>query len=129
MAKRKKIKRGPGIQWMRGQDLSLGDELEYIRTKAAERTIHIVGIDTVVAFSTECGDAWLLDPVDHLAVRVARDGDCEPVTIVDTDNTFGIDWTGSYQIDGEIFVYLDHESKRVVAIYGYPTAEIARFCS
>ncbi|HTD16664.1 MAG TPA: hypothetical protein VK673_15885 [Chthoniobacterales bacterium] len=127
MAKRKKIKPGPGIQWIRGKDLSLADEIDYIRRKAAERTISIVGIGPLIAFSAESGDAWLLDPVDHLATRVARDGESESVSILETDKTFGIGWKGSYQIDGEFFVYLDHELPRVTSIHGYPTAEIARF--
>jgi hypothetical protein len=107
--------------------LSLADELEYIRSKAAERTICIVGIGPVIAFSAESGDAWLLDPVDHLAVRVARDGETEPVSILESDKTFGIAWKGEYQIDGDAFLYFDHESARVVTISGYPTEEIARF--
>jgi hypothetical protein len=127
MAKRKKIKREPGIQWIRGEDLSLADELEYIRSKAAERTICIIGIGPVIAFSAESGDAWLLDPVDHLAVRVARDGEIEPVSILESDKTFGIAWKGEYQVDGDAFLYFDHESPRVVTILGYPTEEIARF--
>ena len=88
-----------------------------------------MGIGRVIAFSTESGDAWLLDPVDHLAVRVVRDGKIEPVSILETDKTFGISWSGSYQIDGEFFAYLDHESSRVLSIHGYPTAEIVQFAS
>jgi hypothetical protein len=30
-------------------------------------------------FSTDTGDAWLLDPADRLAARVARGGDPEDV--------------------------------------------------
>ena len=115
------------MQWVRGEDLSLAEEINYIRRKAAERTISIVGIGPLIAFSTESGDAWLLDPVDHLAARVARDGERESVSILETDKNFCIGWGGSYQIDGEFFVYLDHELPRVTAIHGYPTAEIARF--
>jgi hypothetical protein len=38
-----------------------------------------------VLFSTETGDAWLLDPADQLAARVARDGDPEEVNFEETE--------------------------------------------
>ena len=126
MAKRKKIKRGEGIQWIRSKDMSVAHEVEYIQSKAAERTICIVGIGPVIAFSSESGDAWLLDPANHLAVPVARDGEIEPISILETDKTFAIPWKGSYQIDGELFIYLDRESTCVVSIHGYPTAQIVQ---
>ena len=41
-------------------------------------------------FSTETGDAWLLDPADRLAARLARDEMTEPIRIEETDTTFAI---------------------------------------
>src|SRR5215831_14306986 len=35
----------------------------------------IVTIGQLLLFSTETGDAWLLDPADRLAARLARDGE------------------------------------------------------
>ena len=49
----------------------LADEIHYIQRRAAARD----GRDQLVLFSTETGDAWLLDPSDHVAARLARDGD------------------------------------------------------
>jgi hypothetical protein len=43
-----------------------------------------------VLFSTETGDAWLLDPADRLAARLARDEMTEPIRIEETDTTFAI---------------------------------------
>jgi hypothetical protein len=82
-------------------------------------------VGPLALFSSETGDAWLLDPADHLAIRVARDGDPEPVHFEETDTNFAIEWTGNYHIDGELFVYTDRTSVRVVSIFGYPTARIA----
>jgi hypothetical protein len=47
-----------------------------------------------VLFSTATGDAWLLDRSDHLAARLARDGESEPVHHEDTDTAFTNGWTG-----------------------------------
>jgi hypothetical protein len=77
-------------------------------------------------FSTETGDAWLLDPSDQLATRLARDGDIEPFHIEENETTFTIDWKGRYRIEGAAFVYIDRKTGRLAAIYGYPTHKITQ---
>ena len=54
--------------------------------------------------STETGDAWMLDPSDQLAARLARDGDPEPIDFEETDTNLAIGWKGNYRIDGRAFV-------------------------
>ena len=78
-------------------------------------------------FSTDTGDAWLLEPQDHLAVQLARDGDPEDIYFEETDTSFAIGWKGNYRIDGDAFVYIDQDSRRIVAILGYPTRRIAEW--
>jgi len=63
-----------------GKSFHLADEVRYIQRRAAEHDERIVSVGQLVLFSTETGDAWLLDALDHLAARVARDGDPEPIT-------------------------------------------------
>jgi hypothetical protein len=48
-------------------------------------------------FSTETGDAWIIERDDHLALRLARDGDQEPFHIEETDSSLAIDWKGHYR--------------------------------
>jgi hypothetical protein len=57
-------------------------------------------IGQLILFSTKTGDAWLLDPADQLAARLAREGDSEPIPIEETDTTFAIGWKGRYRIEG-----------------------------
>jgi hypothetical protein len=123
---RKTINRGPGKRQVAGKDFCLVDEVRYIQRRAAEHTGRFVTIGPLALFSTETGDAWLLDPADHLAARIARDGDPEPVHLEETETNFAIGWKGNYRIDGKAFLYIDRESARVVAILGYPTDHIAR---
>jgi hypothetical protein len=123
---RKRIKRAPGKRLVDGKSFRLADEVRYIQRRAAEHDKRIVSVGQLVLFSTATGDAWLLDPVDHLAVRVARDGDPEPVRIEDTDTTFAVEWKGDYRIEGGSFVYVDGHSGRVTAILGYPTEKLAQ---
>ena len=124
---RKTIKRGPGRRPIEGKDFQLADEIRYIRRRAAEHDSRWVTVGRLALFSTETGDAWLLDAEDHLAARLARDGDREHVHFEETETRFAIGWKGKYRIDGEAFVYTDRDSGRVVTILGYPVRRIAEW--
>jgi hypothetical protein len=121
----KKIRRGPGKRMVDGKSFRLADEVRYIQHWAAEHDERVVSFGQIVLFSTESGDAWLLDASDQLALRVARDGDPEPIQIEDTDTTFAIGWKGQYRIEGAAFVYIDGDTRRTTAILGYPTHKLA----
>jgi hypothetical protein len=121
---RKTIKRGPGKRSLDGKDFRLSDEIDYIRNCAAKYDGRLVTVGPLALFSTDTGDAWVLDPADHLAARLARDGDPEEVYFEETDNNFAIGWKGNYQIDGDAFLYIDRDTARVTAILGYPTRRL-----
>jgi hypothetical protein len=73
-----------------GKDFRLADEVRYIQRRAAEHDSRVVSIDQVVLFSSESGDAWMLDPFRHLAVRLASDGYPQPIHIEETETTFTV---------------------------------------
>jgi len=123
---RKRIKRGPGQTIVEGSSFRLADEVRYIQHRAAEHDGRIVTFGQLALFSTETGDAWLLDTADHLAARLARDGDPEPTQIEDTETTFAIGWKGQYRIEGAAFVYTDSDTGRTTSILGYPTQKLAQ---
>jgi hypothetical protein len=123
---RKKIKGGPGKQAMVGKDFRLAKEIKYIQGRAAEHDGRFVSLRQLVLFSTQMGDAWMLDPSDRLAARLAREGDPEPIDILETETHFTLGWKGHYRIEGDAFVYIDRASGRVVTILGYPTTQIAQ---
>src|ERR1700719_330921 len=75
---RKPIRRGPGKRIVEGKSFRLADEVRYIQRRAGDYHGHIVTIGQLVLFSTETGDAWLLDPADRLAARLARGGGAGP---------------------------------------------------
>ena len=123
---RAKIRRGPGQRDMRGKDFRLADEIRYIQRRAAASDGRFVTVGPLALFSTDTGDAWLLDPADHLAARLARGGDPEPIQFEETDTNFAIGWKGNYSVDGDAFVFIDNDSARIVTILGYPTDRIAQ---
>ena len=120
------IRRGPGQRRISGEDFRLADEIRYIQRRAAEHDGRMVTIGPLVLFSTDTGDAWLLDPADHLATLLARDGDPEPIHFEETDTHFAIAWKGNYQLDGDAFVYVDRDTARGVTIFGYPVHRIRK---
>jgi hypothetical protein len=108
------------------EELDLAKEVRYIQRRAAERDGRFVTVGQLAFFSCETGDAWMLDPSDRLAARLARDGTPEPIDFEEAETTFTISWKGYYRIDDSAFVYTDQTSGRVVTIFGYPTTQIAQ---
>ena len=104
-----------------GKSFRLADEVRYIQRRAARHDGRVVSIGQLILFSTETGDAWLLDPSEQLAARLAHDGDPEPIHIDETDTTFAIGWKGRFCIDGPAFIYVDRDTGRTSTIRGYPT--------
>jgi hypothetical protein len=90
----KKIKGGPGKQRVAAKRLRLAQEIKYIQRRAAQYDASFVTAGPLVFFSTETGDAWMLDPSDQLAARLARDGDPEPIDFRESDTNFAIGWKG-----------------------------------
>jgi hypothetical protein len=123
---RRKIRRGAGKTALDGKDFRLGEEIDYIQSRAAEHDGRLVTVGPLVLFSIETGDAWLLDPADHRAARIARDGDPEELYFEETDSSFAIGWKGNYQIDGDAFIFIDRDTARVTTILGYPTRRLAQ---
>ena len=123
---RRTIKRGSARQVIDGKGVRLADEVRYIQDKAADHDGRIVTIGQLVLFSTDTGDAWLLDVTDRLATRLARDGDPEPIHLKENDTSFAIKWNGRYRIEGSAFVYADRNTGRVTTVLGYPTHKIAQ---
>ena len=109
---------------MDGKNFRLADEVRYILGRAAEHDGRVMTIGQIILFSTETGDAWLIEPSDPLAARLARDGDPEPFHIEENETTFTIDWKGRYRIEGDAFVYMDRETGRLATIHGYPTHKL-----
>jgi hypothetical protein len=123
---RRTIKRGRTAKQVDGKDFPLSDEIRYIQDKAADHDGRMITIGQLILFSTDTGDAWLLDVTDHLATRLARDGDPDPIHLEETDTSFAIEWKGQYRIEGAAFVYADRGTSRVTTILGYPAQKIAQ---
>jgi len=77
-----------------GKNWRLADEVRYIQRRAALHDGRLVSVGPLALFPTDSGDAWLLDPSEQLAVRLARDGEPEPVYIEETTTNFALPGPG-----------------------------------
>ena len=107
-----------------GGNFRLADEVRHVQRCAARHDGRIVTIGQLILFSTETGDAWLLDWEDGLAAPLARDGEPELIHIEETDANFTIEWKGTYRIEGAAFVFVDRNTRATRAILGYPTQKL-----
>ena len=110
-------------RWVSGKQLSLGAEVESIIERAQAGEVSVVTLGRLALFSAASGDAWLLDLDDHLGLPLANGGEDLPVHIEETDESFAIEWTHTYQIQGDTIVVMD-DSGRGRAIIGYPVRAI-----
>jgi hypothetical protein len=108
------------------ESLNLNKEVCSIQHRAAERDGRMVSVGPLVFFSTETGDAWMLEPAGQLATRLAVDADALPVSIEETETDYAIGWQGRYRIEGDAFIYEDRHSGRTTAIQGYPLKLLLR---
>ena len=115
---------GSDRRWIEGKDVHLADEIRYIQQRAAERDTRIVTIGPLLLFSAESGDAWMLDPADRRATRLAEAGNPRLARVEETEESFAVGGQGRYEIIGSAFVFSDNESGRVTTILGYPTRQI-----
>ena len=112
-------------QVVSGEEISVTREVSNIIQRAQAGDARIISLGSLVLFSTDTGDAWLLDPEDNLALCLARDGERQSFTVTETATSFGIEWNANYLIDGAAFIIAEH-SGRIRTVLGYPTREISR---
>jgi hypothetical protein len=61
-----------------GASFRLVQEVRYITRRAVDHDGRIVTIGQLTLFSSETGDAWIIDRDDHLALQLVRQGDPDP---------------------------------------------------
>lgn len=110
-------------QFLSPGKMNIAREVDYIIQRAREHDARLVVLASLVLFSTETGDAWILDPEENLALCLARDGEKQTFTVFDTTTQFGIEWTATYHIEGDTFIVREESGQKRIII-GYPTREI-----
>jgi hypothetical protein len=112
------------IQVCRGDEVSLADEARSIQSSALAGQGRVVKLDQIVFFSTETGDAWMLDPDNGCAVCLAREFEPRPIAIQETRASLAVGWNADYRIEDDAFTVAELNGS-VRTILGYPTEEFS----
>ena len=112
-------------QMLSRAEVNVTAEAEYIIGRAQQRDARLVTLGSIVFFSTDTGDAWMLDPEDGLALCLLRDGVKQDYMIAETESSLQIRWNAQYVVQDDAFTVATADG-RVRTIIGYPTEEIVR---
>jgi len=104
------------------EQIGMNREADYIIKRAQLYESRVVLINGLIFFSTQTGDAWILDPEDHLAICLARDGERQAFSILETPMRFQVAWEAQYHIDGDTFIMVTKDGD-IRTILGYPVRE------
>ncbi|MCD6366664.1 MAG: hypothetical protein J7L46_03890 [Bacteroidales bacterium] len=105
----------------------IASEANYIISCAKEYDARIVSFGPLLFFSTENGDAWMLDPEDSFAFCLAKECEPQAVNFDEIDENYKIEWTADYQIDDGVFHVFDRLTNKVTSYFQYPIHEILSF--
>ncbi len=98
-------------------------EIEYIIKRAYQCDGRVVRLGGLILFSTETGDAWILDKDDQLAICLVKDGEKQKYRLIDTPTQFGFDWECKYFIESDFFITIDEQGNQK-RIFGYPVKQL-----
>lgn len=124
--KKKRRKRKPSAtkkQVLRGEEISVCREAEYIIENAQRGEAKVVTLGKLLFFSTTEGDAWVLDPEGNLALRLAEQGKPLPYRIMETATSFAVEWNIQYTLTDSSFAVQDQDGK-VTVFPTYPVQHI-----
>jgi hypothetical protein len=122
--KKPKRKAAPRRKWRtQVTKLDAHQEIKGIVQSAQLHEGRVVGIDQFIFFSTETGDAWMLEPAGNLALCLARDGVAQGVTVQETADQLLVAWESVYHMTDTAFTIVE-KSGTMRTIYGYPTRQI-----
>ena len=96
MAKRKNRPPRKRQQILSQAQINMTNEANYVIERAQESDTRVVSISPLVFFSTETGDAWVLDPSENLALCLARAGERQTFEIIETATQFAVNWQANF---------------------------------
>lgn len=105
--------------------VDINKDIDLIIKKAQSHISHIIRINELIIFSTDTGDAWILDTEDNFAICLVKADVKQKFKIIDTPSQFGFDWDHKYQINGNKFTVIN-KMGGIRTIIGYPLKEIEK---
>jgi hypothetical protein len=110
------------IGFVAARESSFLKEARYIQKSALQGYSRVVKFGPIIFFCAN-RDAWMLDPEDHFARCLMRDGEKQPLGITGNRKQFLVEWNADYHIVGDVFTVAERTGS-VRSIVGYPTRVI-----
>jgi hypothetical protein len=114
------------IRRLRNDEINYTAEATAIQSAALAGVSKVVQLGPITFFSSDTGDAWMLDPTDHFAVCLARGYETRPIPIQETADKLLIEWNADYQITEGATFLVQERTGAAYAILGYPIELIER---
>jgi hypothetical protein len=106
---------------------SITREIEKIQRAAADKKSTIFTIGVFILFSTEAGEAWLLEVTDMDAIQVASAGEKIPVEIEESAETIEINWTHKFAVKDKKVVLTSYKDNLEEMREDFPAHSILSF--
>jgi hypothetical protein len=116
--------KGGQLQPAAAPKISVQEEVERIREVAARKEAKILHLGVFMLFSTNTGDAWLLELTDLDGVQVAAGGERIELEIEENADTIEINWTHRFVVRNRKFVTTAYKDKAVTTHEQYPVHSI-----
>ena len=104
--------------------ISLKGEVAKIQEAAVAGKSEVRSIGVFVLFSTDGGDAWLLELTDMDALLVAKAGKALDVEIVESPETLEVNWSHRFAIKNKQLQMTAYLDKKEEVLVGCPTHSI-----
>lgn len=98
--------------------------IDEIAQEALNKLEKIKVLGVFVLFSTNTGDAWLLEVTDKDAIRIANKGKMCALELDENPETIMINWSHKFSIANKKFVTTAYRNKRKSEYENYPVAKI-----
>ncbi len=106
------------------EQITLSGTVTELQETAARKEKVLKELGVFILFSTEEGDAWLLETTDMDGVQVADHGEKIDVEIEENSETIEINWSHSFSIKNKKFITTSYADRTEKQWEGYPAHAI-----
>jgi hypothetical protein len=107
------------------QQVSLAAEVDKVQQAAALRQDSCRELGVFILFSTQDGDAWVLETTERDAFQAAASGQPLPPPVHENREVIEVDWSHRFALCGRSLFLTDHESGVETELRRAPTMQIS----
>ncbi len=104
------------------ESMIMNKKADLIIEAAVKKEPKIDVIGNFIFFSTQSGDAWMLDHRDNRALQLVDTCKVLNYKILESKDRFAVEWKDRFQIQDDLFITTNKDKERVIR--DYPTKTI-----